>query len=199
MMGSIPPRPPETGRHRPTVRLAAVAILVVAFAVTAFVALDFNGLSEWTACPHTCPSDFAPGGIQRAAPGSTGCQGLSGEVCYEAEYAPSIPGLTLAGLWFSVAAPVNQTLDPKAPDVLLGPNATVSALGPNGQIVGVWNMHSATWLSGAAFPVPSGSNDAVVLDTNLQSNATLSNAYFYIQLAAPNSGGVGFPLFCAGC
>jgi len=60
-------------------------------------------------------------------------------------------------------------------------------------------MHSSTWLSGAAWPVASASNASVVLDTGLQSNATLSNAYFYIILTGPNQGSIGFPLFCAGC
>jgi len=199
MIGSLPPPGPGATRHRFATRLAVLALLVAALGVTAFVALDFNGLSVWLACPHTCPSDLAPVGIQRVAPGSTGCKDPFTAVCYRAEFAPSIQDLTLSGLRFNVASPSNQTIDPSAPGIPLGPNATVSAIGPDGQVVGVWSMHSSTWLSGAAWPVASASNASVVLDTGLQSNATLSNAYFYIILTGPNQGSIGFPLFCAGC
>lgn len=180
-------------------RLAIYVIVCASIAVTAFVAIDFNGLSEWLACPHTCPSDFAPAGIHRVAPGSTGCQGPAGTLCYAVDIASGIQGLTLSGLRFNVANPVNQTVDPSGPSVPLGLGATVSALGSDGRVVGVWGVQASSWQSGANWTVPPSSDDRMTLDTGLQSNATLSSAYFYVILTGPNHGAIGFPLFCAQC
>lgn len=180
-------------------RKAILVVLVVAVGVASFVILDFQGLSEYLACPHTCPSDFAPVGIERTAVGSPGCAEPTTTVCYRAEFASTIGGLTLSGLRFNVANPANQKVDPNAPEIPLGPSASVSALDSAGRVVGVWSLHSTMWQSGSSSPVSTSSDTVVILDTGLQSNATLSNAYFYVILTTPNHGAIALPLFCSGC
>lgn len=199
-MTMYPPTASPTvgGRGRST-RNAILVLVVVSVAVASFVILDFKGLSEFLACPHTCPSDFAPVGIERAVVGSPGCSEPPATVCYRAEILTTIGGLTLSGLRFNVANPANQTVDPNAPEIPLGPSASVSALDSAGRIVGVWSVHSGMWQSGSSTAVSTSSDTVVILDTGLQSNATLTNAYFYVILTAPNHGAVGLPLFCAGC
>lgn len=199
MSGSTALSPPRAGRGVPKLRPIVLVPVIVALATTAFIAADFNGLRDWLACPHTCPSDFAPVNIERAATGTSGCQEPPGTVCYKAEFDSAIQGLSLSGLRFNVAFPRNDTIDPNAPGVPLGPSAAVSALGENGEVVGVWSMHSLTWQSGSNWPVPTTSNTTVVLDTGLRSNASLSDAYFFVILNGPSSDSLGFPLFCGGC
>ncbi|MCI4336214.1 MAG: hypothetical protein L3K17_03330 [Thermoplasmata archaeon] len=75
----------------------------------------------------------------------------------------------------------------------------VSAFDPEGQVVGVWNFLSSNWQSGSNWLLPSTYNISVIFDTGLPSNATLSNAYFYVILTEPNHGALGLPLFCAEC
>jgi hypothetical protein len=198
MANPPPPGPGAAGRGS-RIRLAVVAVVLAALGVSAFVAVNFDGVNAYLACPHTCPSDFGGAGIARVAPGSIGCATPAGAVCYRADYASAISGLTLSGLRFNVAGPTNQTIDPDAPGVPLGPTAKVSALGAEGQVVGVWSMPSMTWQIGSGAPVPKSSDDVVILDTGLLDNSTLLGAYFYIILTGANGGSVGFPLACAGC
>lgn len=195
------PRPPPHSA-RVVWALGAVLVVVSLLFVASFVYFDHpipgSNCNDWYVYCPLGPSDFAPVGIERATPGSIGCAAPVGAVCYRADYAPSIPGLTLSGLRFNVANPSNQTINPNAPTIPLGPTATVSALGSDGQVVGVWSMQSMMWQNGAGAPVPPSSDTAVILDTGLLSNATLSGAYLYIILSGTNQA-VGFPLFCAEC
>ena len=180
-------------------RWPAFVLVAVALAAATFVAVDYNGLTEYFACPHTCPSGFAPDGIERAAVGSPGCSGPVGDFCFRAEFISLLTGLTLANVRFNVANPSNGTADPTAPSLPLGREASVTTLGEAGQAVAVWNVTQGSWQYGSGWPVPTDRNTTVVLNTALLSNATLANAYLYVYLTGGFQGGVGFPLFCAGC
>jgi hypothetical protein len=204
-MGDYPAWPSQPGRGGATPRRVIVAIVVVVIlAVAAFSAaaiLLFGGFADYLECPHTCPSSFAPEGIERVSPNSPGCQSPLSEVCFEAQFTSALDGLTLSHLRFVVANESNVTVNgPVAPPLPLGRMATVSALSSSDQVVGVWSVNASIWENGSQWSVPANnSNVSVILDTGLDSNVSLSNAGFFIILTAPYEGAMGFPLFCGGC
>jgi len=180
------------GLWRPVV-VVVFAVAAVAVASTAFVLAP--GLAAWMACPHTCPSGFAPAGIERQSPGSTGCRLEPTEVCDKALFESRLDGLTLAHIRFEVTNWSSSTVSgPSAPPIPLGPTADVSVLDSTGGIAGVWNVSDSLWVSGSGWAVPTDQDVPVVLDTGLTSNATLTNAEFSIILTDPFQGGLGFGL-----
>lgn len=150
---------------------------------------------------HIGPSNFWPVGIERAGAGSTGCLFRAGEACYAVTFGSAFQGLTLDDLHFVVAngSLGSTTSGPIAPPLPLGAGARVTVLSSASSIAGVWNVSGNRWISGADWPIPTTQLVTVVLDTGLDSNATLADAEFAIVHTSPYEGSVGFPLYCAGC
>jgi hypothetical protein len=172
-----------------------VVFVVAALAVASTAIVLGPGLAAWMACPHTCPSGFAPVGIERQPPGSTGCRPEQSEVCDQAQFESRLDGLTLAHLRFEVTNWSSSSVSgPAAPLIPLGAMAAVSVLDSTGEVVGVWNVSDSAWVSGSGWAVPTDQYVPVVLDTGLVSNATLANAEFSIILTDPYQGALGFGL-----
>jgi len=182
-------------------RLRRGILLVAILTIGASVAIAAIEITPVLFDSHdTEPSDFAPVGIEKLAPGRVGCASTQGEVCYLALFDSALAGLTWSHIRFAVAnSSTSTTNGPEAPPIPLGPGARVSVLAASGGISGVWNWTLAEWISGSSLGVPTNANSTVVLDTDLLSNRTLQSAEFAIILTSPFEGAIGLPLYCEGC
>ena len=143
----------------------------------------------------TGPSSFAPAsGATKVSPGAAGCPAVSGTVCFSVGVASRLHGLTLSNLMFRVMnlSNANETAGS------LGPNATVSVLGPSESIVGLWGFSSQAWLDGSSWEVTFNTNVSFVLNTGLLSYSLLGGAWFVVGLTSPFEGEVDFPLYGPG-
>lgn len=193
----VAPSTPWGGADRSVPLWAVVLVAVSVGVVGTIVTLN---LVAWALFPHTGPSSFYPVGIERAPAGAIGCATTSSEVCYVAEFGTSFSDLRLGDLRFSVTSdgPASPN-GPSGPSTPLGSSAGVTVLSAPNESAGHWSFVSGSWTSGSTWSVPTNANIKAVLDTGLQSNATLGSTMFWIVVSGPQSGAVGLPLGCGGC
>jgi hypothetical protein len=184
--------PTDGGRGRlPRRTPRRVALVFVAIAAVVLVVFGVILVSYYADRKQAGPSDFAPASWATAPPGSAGCQSQTREICFTAEVSSSFQNLSIASLSFIVNAtpiPYNASMTG-----VLGNGSTVTILTAGGAN-GVWNMTTGNWTTPPSGLVPTSSYLVVVLDTDLQSNATLQDQYFLVQLPSSIWGAVGFPL-----
>ena len=142
---------------------------------------------------HTSPNEFAPNSFSRVPAGSVGCRALPQNVCYSVSIATTLNNLEASNLFFAVSN-TSRIQVPVPSNVPLGPGASISMLNSTSAIVGVWNYSADHWSHAPSGVLPVNVPVSIVLDTGLDSNATLAGSSFYVEFSSDSGGGVGFPI-----
>jgi hypothetical protein len=165
---------------RKTSVLVPIAIIVAAV-------VAFGGWAAWNlrigpyfedGCVPGCAGFAWSGAVEVLAPSAAGCQAIAGDLCYETGFISPVPGKSMSDLPFYGT---NESM-PYGPPIRLGPNATVTVLGPGNRTVAVWQVSGDEWVYGGGEVVPRNVAIDAALDTGLTSNDTLVNTYLMGQL-----------------
>jgi len=168
-----------------------VVIVGVCVALTVVLSAVLVALASVTSLQPGGPAAWALAPGPEVGPGSLGCRDRAGETCFAVLFTSSVAGVRLAGLRFTVVGPPwNNPTGTGGTPVPLGTSASVTALGPTGELAGVWNWSQSAWVQGGSWEVPVDENVTLVLDAGL-ANAQLAGDYFFTIMATPNYGSVG--------
>jgi hypothetical protein len=169
------------------------------YALVVVVAAGMLAVWAWTvllpSAPHTEPSVFSPAQSPEEIPsGSPGCSSAGTDLCYSFSIVTYYSGLTVGHFEFQVDENWSSlsSSGPVGTPVSLGPDAQISVLGPKSAVEATWNCAVERWSGTAGWIVPTGTNVSFVLQTGLESNATVQAASMFIGLAPPYGGWVGY-------
>ena len=178
--------PPVRHRRRSRRFLALLAAGLVVVAAILTVAILAILTTNMFTC--ACPAAWAAWGESHVFPGSPGCANVSGESCYSVLMESNTAGVRLSGLAFEVRGPpTNNSSVISGPPIPLGPAARLSAFDSAGNLVGLWNWTTSTWVLGGSWIIPVNANITLVLDTGLL-DAQLSADWFFVHITTPALG-----------
>jgi hypothetical protein len=176
--------PPSSERRAKKIRtVLLVAVIVIAAAVSGAVWFYLSDL------PRTGVSNLSVYNESRVLPGTLGCRGVEGEVCFSLMVVTQFQGLQLSDVHFKLTNLSSQ--DQNGPPVPVGPSAGVSVLDTATTVAGHFNWSAGAWTNGSTWSVPTGIGVELVFDSGLLSASSLNNTNFWVVLSSPGSGAAG--------
>jgi hypothetical protein len=179
---AAPPPSPRRGARK-LCTVLAVAVVVTAAAASAAVWFYLGDL------PRTGVSNLSVYNESRDLPGTLGCRGVEGEVCFSLMVVTQFQGLQLSDVHFRLTNLSSQ--DQNGPPVPVGSSAGVSVLSTATTVAGQFNWSAGEWTNGSTWSVPTGIGVELVFDSGLLSASSLNYTNFWVVLSSPGSGAAG--------